>query len=168
MLSSFLSARTDLVTSSAAGPWASGKPHGSTAAAASAPTASRSRRGRLLRSIPAIRVRLPFATAQTFRPMQTSPSMSAPIRLPARRTATVGTSFAAPMWAGYIALVNQQLANGGKGPIGFINPTIYAQNASASTYAADFHTTSRAAPPAASQPLRASISSPDGEAPTRV
>jgi kumamolisin len=50
-----------------------------------------------------------------------------------------GTSFAAPMWAGYIALVNQQLANGGKGPIGFINPTIYAQNASASTYAADFH-----------------------------
>jgi subtilase family serine protease len=50
-----------------------------------------------------------------------------------------GTSFAAPMWAGYIALVNQQLASVGKGPIGFINPTIYAQNANASTYAADFH-----------------------------
>ena len=39
-----------------------------------------------------------------------------------------GTSFAAPMWAGYIALVNQQLVANGKSTIGFINPTIYAQN----------------------------------------
>jgi subtilase family serine protease len=50
-----------------------------------------------------------------------------------------GTSFAAPMWAGFIALVNQQLASGGQKPIGFINPTIYSQNANSSTYAADFH-----------------------------
>ena len=49
-----------------------------------------------------------------------------------------GTSFAAPMWAGYIALVNQQLAINGKAPIGFLNPTIYAQNVT-SSYAADFH-----------------------------
>ena len=49
-----------------------------------------------------------------------------------------GTSFAAPMWAGYIALVNQQLAQSGKSPAGFINPTIYAQNVT-SSYAADFH-----------------------------
>jgi len=49
-----------------------------------------------------------------------------------------GTSFAAPMWAGYIALVNQQLASNGQGPIGFINPTIYAQNVT-SAYATDFH-----------------------------
>jgi kumamolisin len=49
-----------------------------------------------------------------------------------------GTSFAAPMWAGYIALVNQQLAANGDAPIGFINPTIYAQNIT-SAYAADFH-----------------------------
>jgi subtilase family serine protease len=49
-----------------------------------------------------------------------------------------GTSFAAPMWAGYIALVNQQLAASGESPIGFINPTIYAQNIT-SSYAADFH-----------------------------
>jgi subtilase family serine protease len=49
-----------------------------------------------------------------------------------------GTSFAAPMWAGYIALVNQQLASEGKGTIGFINPTIYAQNIT-SEYATDFH-----------------------------
>lgn len=49
-----------------------------------------------------------------------------------------GTSFAAPMWAGYIALVNQQLAAGGKPTIGFINPTIYNQNVG-SGYATDFH-----------------------------
>jgi kumamolisin len=49
-----------------------------------------------------------------------------------------GTSFAAPMWAGYIALVNQQLANNSDSPIGFINPTIYAENIT-SAYATDFH-----------------------------
>ena len=49
-----------------------------------------------------------------------------------------GTSFAAPMWAGYIALVNQQLASQGKKTIGFINPTIYAENVT-STYSKDFH-----------------------------
>jgi kumamolisin len=49
-----------------------------------------------------------------------------------------GTSFAAPMWAGYIALVNQQLAANGQSPIGFINPTIYSQNVT-SLYATDFH-----------------------------
>jgi kumamolisin len=49
-----------------------------------------------------------------------------------------GTSFAAPMWAGYIALVNQQLASQGKATIGFINPTIYAENVT-STYGTDFH-----------------------------
>jgi subtilase family serine protease len=49
-----------------------------------------------------------------------------------------GTSFAAPMWAGYIALVNQQLAANSQPLIGFLNPTIYAQNVT-SAYAADFH-----------------------------
>ncbi len=49
-----------------------------------------------------------------------------------------GTSFAAPMWAGYLALVNQQAAANGAPPVGFINPTIYAQNLTAS-YATDFH-----------------------------
>ena len=49
-----------------------------------------------------------------------------------------GTSFAAPMWAGYIALVNQQLATNGHPPIGFLNPTIYAQNVT-SVYTTDFH-----------------------------
>jgi kumamolisin len=49
-----------------------------------------------------------------------------------------GTSFATPMWAAYIALVNQQLVANGQPTVGFINPTIYAQNVT-SSYAADFH-----------------------------
>ncbi len=49
-----------------------------------------------------------------------------------------GTSFAAPMWAAYIALVNQQLVANGKATIGFLNPTIYNENVT-STYATDFH-----------------------------
>ena len=50
-----------------------------------------------------------------------------------------GTSFAAPMWAGFIALVNQQLANNGDKPIGFINPSIYTENTTGGDYATDFH-----------------------------
>jgi subtilase family serine protease len=49
-----------------------------------------------------------------------------------------GTSFAAPMWAGFVALVNQQLASQGKGTIGFLNPTIYSENVT-SAYATGFH-----------------------------
>jgi subtilase family serine protease len=49
-----------------------------------------------------------------------------------------GTSFAAPMWAGYIALVNQQLAANGESTIGFINPTIYPQSLT-SAYGSEFH-----------------------------
>jgi subtilase family serine protease len=49
-----------------------------------------------------------------------------------------GTSFAAPMWAAFIALVNQQRVANGKGDIGFINPYIYAENVTA-TYGTDFH-----------------------------
>jgi subtilase family serine protease len=36
-----------------------------------------------------------------------------------------GTSFAAPRWAGYLALVNQQSVANGKSTLGFINPAIY-------------------------------------------
>ena len=49
-----------------------------------------------------------------------------------------GTSFAAPMWAGYIALANQQAAINGGPPVGFINPAIYAIGVS-SSYSTDFH-----------------------------
>ena len=49
-----------------------------------------------------------------------------------------GTSFAAPMWAGYMALVNQQALLNGNALLGFINPTIYPLGLG-SGYAADFH-----------------------------
>ncbi|MGD0262730.1 MAG: immunoglobulin domain-containing protein [Verrucomicrobiota bacterium] len=37
-----------------------------------------------------------------------------------------GTSCAAPLWAGFTALINQQAAANGRLPIGFINPALYA------------------------------------------
>jgi kumamolisin len=49
-----------------------------------------------------------------------------------------GTSFAAPMWAAYIALADEQLVNNGEATLGFINPSIYAENIT-SAYATDFH-----------------------------
>jgi subtilase family serine protease len=49
-----------------------------------------------------------------------------------------GTSFAAPMWAGFVALVNQQRAAGGLGTLGFMNPTVYNLNVT-SAYATNFH-----------------------------
>ena len=49
-----------------------------------------------------------------------------------------GTSAAAPLWASFTALVNQQRTAAGKGPIGFLNPTLYQIGASA-VYGADFH-----------------------------
>jgi subtilase family serine protease len=49
-----------------------------------------------------------------------------------------GTSFAAPMWAGYLALVNQQSVANGNGLLGFINPTLYSIGAG-SSYTTDFH-----------------------------
>jgi kumamolisin len=49
-----------------------------------------------------------------------------------------GTSFAAPMWAGYLALVNQQARAKGNAVLGFINPLIYPIGLS-SSYGTDFH-----------------------------
>ena len=49
-----------------------------------------------------------------------------------------GTSCAAPLWAGFMALVNQQWAAGGRKSVGFINPAIYAI-AAGSNYASCFH-----------------------------
>jgi len=49
-----------------------------------------------------------------------------------------GTSFAAPMWAAYMALVNQQLVADGYKSIGFIDPYLYAFGVS-SSYGTDFH-----------------------------
>ncbi len=49
-----------------------------------------------------------------------------------------GTSFAAPMWAAYVALANQQLVASGYKTIGFINPFIYADSIT-SQYGTMFH-----------------------------
>ncbi len=49
-----------------------------------------------------------------------------------------GTSFAAPRWAGFIALVNQQSVANGHGTVGFVNPAIYNVGVS-SSYSSDFH-----------------------------
>jgi len=49
-----------------------------------------------------------------------------------------GTSFAAPMWAGYMALVNQQAVVNGHPVLGFVNPAIYALGVS-KEYDGDFH-----------------------------
>ena len=49
-----------------------------------------------------------------------------------------GTSAAAPLWAGFTALVNQQAAAAGQPPVGFINPAVYAIG-EGPAYASDFH-----------------------------
>ncbi len=49
-----------------------------------------------------------------------------------------GTSCAAPLWAGFTALVNEQGAANGKSPVGFLNPALYAIGTGTS-YTACFH-----------------------------
>ncbi len=49
-----------------------------------------------------------------------------------------GTSFAAPMWAGYMALVNQQAIANGNPAVGFVNPALYTIGVG-SSYGTDFH-----------------------------
>src|SRR5208283_60155 len=49
-----------------------------------------------------------------------------------------GTSCAAPLWAGFTALVNQQAATSGKPTVGFINPAVDAIG-SGVNYPSAFH-----------------------------
>ena len=49
-----------------------------------------------------------------------------------------GTSCAAPLWAGFTALINQQAVANGQGSVGFLNPAIYAL-AKGSSYGTAFH-----------------------------
>jgi len=49
-----------------------------------------------------------------------------------------GTSCAAPLWAAFTALVNQQAAQLGQPPVGFLNPAIYSL-CRGTNYAATFH-----------------------------
>jgi subtilase family serine protease len=49
-----------------------------------------------------------------------------------------GTSCSAPLWAGFMALINQQAAQNGRPPIGFLNPAIYGLG-QGSHYRSCFH-----------------------------
>ena len=49
-----------------------------------------------------------------------------------------GTSCAAPLWAGFVALVNQQATAAGRACVGFVNPSIY-ELAKAAAYTNCFH-----------------------------
>src|ERR1017187_6479726 len=49
-----------------------------------------------------------------------------------------GTSFAAPLWAGFMALVNQEAVANGQPAVGFLNPALYALGQSAD-YTNNFH-----------------------------
>ena len=52
---------------------------------------------------------------------------------------TGGTSCAAPLWAGFTALANQQAAINGRPAIGFINPALYSIANNPANYANCFH-----------------------------
>ncbi len=54
------------------------------------------------------------------------------------RTQGGGTSYAAPLWAGLIAMANQQSVSTGGATVGFINPTLYAIG-TGGTFTSDFH-----------------------------
>ena len=58
-----------------------------------------------------------------------------------------GTSFAAPRWAGFLALVNQQSVANGRGTVGFINPTLYNLGTSANRSTVFHDITSGSNPP---------------------
>jgi subtilase family serine protease len=59
-----------------------------------------------------------------------------------------GTSFAAPRWAGFLALVNQQSVANGRGTVGFINPALYNLGISKS-YSGALHDITRGSNPPA-------------------
>lgn len=50
-----------------------------------------------------------------------------------------GTSAAAPLWAGFLALANQQAAANNKARVGFLNPAIYALGGDGSSFVRDLH-----------------------------
>jgi subtilase family serine protease len=128
---------TDLTTSSAAGPWASetawsdggggispdkfATPSWQTSAASSCSSCSKS-----YRNGPDVSANANF----TFYVCADQTTCTA--------NEYGGTSFATPMWAGYLALVNEQAVANGNPVLGFINPSIYTIGAS-SSYDSDFH-----------------------------
>jgi kumamolisin len=128
---------TDLATSSAAGPWAS-----ETAWANSGGGISPDKF-----AIPSWQTAAAAGCASCSQSYRNGPDVSANANYTfyvcADQTACTsnsygGTSFAAPMWAGYLALINQQSVANGNKTLGFINPSLYSIGAG-SSYATDFH-----------------------------
>jgi subtilase family serine protease len=64
-----------------------------------------------------------------------------------------GTSIAAPMWAGFTALANQQAALNGQPTVGFINPAIYAIGKGLA-YGSSFHDITTGGNPNSHSPTR--------------
>jgi alpha-tubulin suppressor-like RCC1 family protein len=50
-----------------------------------------------------------------------------------------GTSVSTPLWAGYMALINQQAAKNGNPPLGFLNPLVYDIGQSSGLYGSTFN-----------------------------
>jgi len=50
-----------------------------------------------------------------------------------------GTSFSSPMWAGFIALANEQAVKQSKPTVGFLNPTLYELSQDKKTFKSIFH-----------------------------
>ncbi|MGD1065026.1 MAG: choice-of-anchor D domain-containing protein, partial [Terracidiphilus sp.] len=130
---------TDLTTSSAAGPWAS-ETAWSDGGGGISPDKF---------AIPSWQVTAAASCSSCSQSYRNGPDVSANANFTyyvcADQTACTaneygGTSFAAPLWAGYLALVNQQRATNGNGPLGFVNPTLYLiGDAGDTTYSTAFH-----------------------------
>jgi len=128
---------TDLTTSSAGGPWAS-----ETAWVDSGGGISTNNF-----AIPSWQVSAAATCASCSQTLRNGPDISANANFTFyvcadQTTCTAnnfgGTSFAAPMWAGFMALVNQQAVSSGLPTLGFVNPALYAI-LSTSGYGTDFH-----------------------------
>jgi subtilase family serine protease len=129
---------TDLETSAAAGPWASETGWEDTGGGISPNKFP----------IPSWQTAAAAGCAQCSKKYRNGPDISANANFTfyvcADQTACSankygGTSFATPMWAGYLALANEQyLTNGSSSTLGFINPALYAIGAGPN-YDTDFH-----------------------------
>ncbi|HTQ58511.1 MAG TPA: S53 family serine peptidase [Bryobacteraceae bacterium] len=128
---------TDLTTASAAGPWASETAWSSSGGGISPAKIA----------IPSWQVTTAAGCASCSQTYRNGPDVAANANYTfyvcANQTTCTannygGTSFAAPMWAGYLALANQQNMALHGTPLGFINPTLYTIGLG-SSYTTNFH-----------------------------